>query len=90
MGAVRLLFPKGSIIFVPYLPNVKYKYNIFMRWIVLFIPLLCYALEVIINPYDSIQHGDIEVYHYNECVCPEDEIELPQEPFDFDKFILKL
>lgn len=62
-----------------------------MRYLYLaIIPLSIFALDVIINPYDEIQYGDIEVYHYNECYCPDEDEALPQEPFDFDKFLLKL
>ena len=66
-----------------------------MRWFLFLVPLICFALEVITDPYDEVRYGDIEVYHYNKCYCPEDEenedeTELPETPFDLDKFLLKI
>jgi len=56
-----------------------------MRWVFFFfIPLAVLALEVIVNPYDSIDYEAINVYTYNDCECPESEYKPNKLFLDLD------
>jgi hypothetical protein len=54
----------------------------------LLLPLIAFALEIISDPYDSIDYDAINVYHYNECHCPtEKAYKLPKS---YDDLFLEL
>lgn len=45
--------------------------NSFFIFMSIFFILSAYATIVITNPYDELDYEAINVYHYNNCECPE-------------------